>query len=158
MIEGIKKKEDEYIKKKIIFGIGPVVDGGFYLDNIDQIEYVMNFHSSYSIFCCLYIYTYNKLVTILKKYSYKTISYTDSFEKKIEVLTKELIKKIEQYYKNIAKEEDFSNLLNALNTCFKEKTEESVNKVFDEIKKINDEVIRSNINYAFFKVDNYKPK
>ena len=157
-IEGIKKKEDEYIKKKIIFGIGPVVDGGFYLDNIDQIEYVMNFHSSYSIFCCLYIYTYNKLVTILKKYSYKTISYTDSFEKKIEVLTKELIKKIEQYYKNIAKEEDFSNLLNALNTCFKEKTEESVNKVFDEIKKINDEVIRSNINYAFFKVDNYKPK
>ena len=103
-----------------------------------------------------YIYTYNKLVTTFKKYNYKSIAYTDSFEKKIEVLTKELIKKIERYYKTIAKDEDFSNLLSALNACSEEKTEDSVNKVFDEIKKINDEVIRSNINYAFFKVDNYK--
>ena len=157
-IEGIKKKEDEYLKKKIIFGIGPVVDGGFYLDYTDQLEYIMNFHSSYSIFCCLYIYTYNKLVTILKNYSYKTLSYTAPFEKKIDVLTKELIKKIEQYYKIIAKDEDFSNLLSALNISSEEKTEDSVNKVFDEIKKIKDDVIRNNINYAFFKVDNYKVK
>ena len=116
----------------------------------------MNLHSGYAIFCCLYIYTYNKLVTTFKKYNYKSIPYTAPFEKKIEVLTKELIKKIEQYYKTIAKDEDFSNLLSALNTCSEEKTEDSVNKVFDEIKKINDEVIRKNINYAFFKVDNYK--
>ena len=155
-INAILKQEDEYIKKKVIFGISTVVYGGIYLDYIDQTEFVMNLHSGYAIFCCLYIYTYNKLVTTFKKYNYKSIPYTAPFEKKIEVLTKELIKKIEQYYKTIAKDEDFSNLLSALNTCSEEKTEDSVNKVFDEIKKINDEVIRKNINYAFFKVDNYK--
>ena len=154
-ISAILKQEDEYIKKKVIFGISPVVYGGSYLDYIDQTEFVMNRHSSYSIFCCLYIYTYTKLVNTFKKYSYKSISYTDSFEKKIEVLTKELKKKIEQYYQSQTTGEDFNDLLTALDDCSKEKTEESVNKVFEQIKLIKDEIIRNNTNYAFFKVDKY---
>ena len=155
-ISAILKQEDEYIKKKVIFGISPVVYGGSYLDYIDQTEFVMNRHSSYSIFCCLYIYTYTKLVNTFKKYSYKSKSYTASFDKKIEVLTKELKKKIEQYYQHQIKDEDFNDLLNALDNCAKEKSEESVNKVFEQIKLIKDENIRNNTNYAFFKVDNYK--
>ena len=155
-ISAILRQEDEYIKKKVIFGISPVVYGGSYLDYIDQTEFIMNSHSSYSIFCGLYIYTYSKYVATLKKYSYKSISYTDKFEKKIEVLAKELKKKIEQYYKYINKEEDFSAVLNALDNCLKEKTEENVNNVFNMIKLIKDEVIRNNTNYSFFKVDNYK--
>ena len=154
-LSAIINQDDEYIKKKVVFGISPVVYGGSYLDYIDQMEYVLNLHSSYSIFCCLYIYTYNKLVTTLKKYSYKSISYTDNFEKKIEALTKELIKKIEQYYQYLYKDEDFTSLLSSLNNCLNEKTEENVNKVFEEIKSINDETIRKNINYAFFKVRKY---
>ena len=155
-ISAILRQEDEYIKKKVIFGISPVVYGGSYLDYIDQTEFIMNLHSSYSIFCGLYIYTYSKYVATLKKYSYKSISYTDKFDKKIEALAKELKKKIEQYYKYINKEEDFSALLNALDNCLKEKTEESVTNVFGIIKLIKDEVIRNNTNYSFFKVDNYK--
>ena len=120
-ISAILKQEDEYIKKKVIFGISPVVYGGSYLDYIDQTEFVMNRHSSYSIFCCLYIYTYTKLVNTFKKYSYKSKSYTASFDKKIEVLTKELKKKIEQYYQHQIKDEDFNDLLNALDNCAKEK-------------------------------------
>ena len=129
-INAILNQEDEYIKKKVIFGVGPVVYGGSYLDYIDQMEFVMNIHSSYAIFCGLYIYPYAKLVNTLKKYSYKSISYTDAFEKKIEVLTKELKKKIEQYYQYMTTGEDFNNLLIALDNCAKEKSEESVNNVF----------------------------
>ena len=155
-LSAILRQEDEYMKKKVIFGISPVVYGGSYLDYIDQMEYVLNLHSSYSIFCCLYIFTYNKLVATLKKYSYKSLSYTDKFEKKVDALAKELIKKIEQYYKQIDKEEDFSGLINALNDLIGSKTQDNVNKVFEQIKLIKDEVIRNNTNYAFFKVDNYK--
>ena len=155
-LSAILRQEDEYMKKKVIFGISPVVYGGSYLDYIDQMEYVLNLHSSYSIFCCLYIYTYNKLVATLKKYSYKSLSYTDKFENYLDALAKELIKKIEQYYKQIDKEEDFSGLINALNDLIGSKTQDNVNKVFEQIKLIKDEVIRNNTNYAFFKVDNYK--
>ena len=154
-LSAILKQEDEYMKKKVIFGISPVVYGGSYLDYIDQMEQALNLHSSYSIFCCLYIYTYNKLVATLKKYSYKSLSYTDKFEKKVDALANELIKKIEQYYKQIDKEEDFSGLINALNDLIGSKTQDNVNKVFEQIKLIKDEVIRNNTNYAFFKVDNY---
>jgi predicted transcriptional regulator len=96
-------------------------------------EYVLNLHSSYSIFCCLYIYTYSKLVNTLKKYAYKTVSFTDAFEKKVEVMTKELIKKIEQFYEYLYKDEDFTSLKNSLNNCLAD-TEDNVNKVFEEIK------------------------
>jgi len=155
-ISAILNQDDLYIKKKVVFGISPVVYGGSYLDYIDQMEYVLNLHSSYSIFCCLYIYTYSKLVNTLKKYAYKSVSFTDAFEKKVEVMTKELIKKIEQFYEYLYKEEDFTSLKNSLNNCLADITEENVNKVFEEIKSIKDETIRKNINYSFFKVEKAK--
>jgi hypothetical protein len=155
-ISAIINQDDLYIKKKVVFGISPVVYGGSYLDYIDQMEYVLNLHSSYSIFCCLYIYTYSKLVNTLKKYAYKSLSFTDAFEKKVEVMTKELIKKIEQFYEYLYKDEDFTSLKNSLNNCLADITEENVNKVFEEIKLIKDETIRKNINYSFFKVENAK--
>ena len=155
-ISAIINQDDLYIKKKVVFGISPVVYGGSYLDYIDQMEYVLNLHSSYSIFCCLYIYTYSKLVNTLKKYAYKSVSFTDAFEKKVEVMTKELIKKIEQFYEYLYKDEDFTSLKNSLNNCLAEITEENVNKVFEEIKLIKDETIRKNINYSFFKVEKAK--
>ena len=155
-ISAIINQDDLYIKKKVVFGISPVVYGGSYLDYIDQMEYVLNLHSSYSIFCCLYIYTYSKLVNTLKKYAYKSLSFTDAFEKKVEVMTKELIKKIEQFYEYLYKEEDFTSLKNSLNNCLADITEDNVNKVFEEIKLIKDETIRKNINYSFFKVENAK--
>ena len=155
-ISAIINQDDLYIKKKVVFGISPVVYGGSYLDYIDQMEYVLNLHSSYSIFCCLYIYTYSKLVNTLKKYAYKSLSFTDAFEKKVEVMTKELIKKIEQFYEYLYKDEDFTSLKNSLNNCLADITEDNVNKVFEEIKLIKDETIRKNINYSFFKVENAK--
>jgi hypothetical protein len=155
-ISAIINQDDLYIKKKVVFGISPVVYGGSYLDYIDQMEYVLNLHSSYSIFCCLYIYTYSKLVNTLKKYAYKSLSFTDAFEKKVEVMTKELIKKIEQFYEYLYKDEDFTSLKNSLNNCLAEITEDNVNKVFEEIKLIKDETIRKNINYSFFKVEKAK--
>ena len=155
-ISAIINQDDLYIKKKVVFGISPVVYGGSYLDYIDQMEYVLNLHSSYSIFCCLYIYTYSKLVNTLKKYAYKSLSFTDAFEKKVEVMTKELIKKIEQFYEYLYKEEDFTSLKNSLNNCLADITEDNVNKVFEEIKLIKDETIRKNINYSFFKVEKAK--
>ena len=155
-ISAIINQDDLYIKKKVVFGISPVVYGGSYLDYIDQMEYVLNLHSSYSIFCCLYIYTYSKLVNTLKKYAYKSLSFTDAFEKKVEVMTKELIKKIEQFYEYLYKDEDFTSLKNSLNNCLADITEENVNKVFEEIKLIKDETIRKNINYSFFKVEKAK--
>ena len=155
-ISAIINQDDLYIKKKVVFGISPVVYGGSYLDYIDQMEYVLNLHSSYSIFCCLYIYTYSKLVNTLKKYAYKTVSFTDAFEKKVEVMTKELIKKIEQFYEYLYKDEDFTSLKNSLHNCLAEITEENVNKVFEEIKLIKDETMRKNINYSFFKVEKAK--
>ena len=155
-ISAIINQDDLYIKKKVVFGISPVVYGGSYLDYIDQMEYVLNLHSSYSIFCCLYIYTYSKLVNTLKKYAYKSVSFTDAFEKKVEVMTKELIKKIEQFYEYLYKDEDFTSLKNSLNNCLADITEENVNKVFEEIKLIKDETIRKNINYSFFKVEKAK--
>ena len=155
-ISAIINQDDLYIKKKVVFGISPVVYGGSYLDYIDQMEYVLNLHSSYSIFCCLYIYTYSKLVNTLKKYAYKSLSFTDAFEKKVEVMTKELIKKIEQFYEYLYKDEDFTALKNSLNNCLAEITEDNVNKVFEEIKLIKDETIRKNINYSFFKVEKAK--
>ena len=155
-ISAIINQDDLYIKKKVVFGISPVVYGGSYLDYIDQMEYVLNLHSSYSIFCCLYIYTYSKLVNTLKKYAYKSLSFTDAFEKKVEVMTKELIKKIEQFYEYLYKDEDFTSLKNSLNNCLADITEDNVNKVFEEINKIKDETIRKNINYSFFKVENAK--
>ena len=155
-ISAIINQDDLYIKKKVIFGISPVVYGGSYLDYIDQMEYVLNLHSSYSIFCCLYIYTYSKLVNTLKKYAYKSVSFTDAFEKKVEVMTKELIKKIEQFYEYLYKDEDFTSLKNSLNNCLADITEDNVNKVFEEIKSIKDETIRKNINYSFFKVEKAK--
>jgi len=155
-ISAILNQDDLYIKKKVVFGISPVVYGGSYLDYIDQMEYVLNLHSSYSIFCCLYIYTYSKLVNTLKKYAYKTVSFTDAFEKKVEIMTKELIKKIEQFYEYLYKDEDFTSIKNSLNNCLADITEDNVNKVFEEIKLIKDETIRKNINYSFFKVENAK--
>ena len=155
-ISAIINQDDLYIKKKVVFGISPVVYGGSYLDYIDQMEYVLNLHSSYSIFCCLYIYTYSKLVNTLKKYAYKSLSFTDAFEKKVEVMTKELIKKIEQFYEYLYKDEDFTSLKNSLNNCLADITEDNVNKVFEEINKIKDETIRKNINCSFFKVENAK--
>ena len=155
-ISDIINQDDLYIKKKVVFGISPVVYGGSYLDYIDQMEYVLNLHSSYSIFCCLYIYTYSKLVNTLKKYAYKTVSFTDAFEKKVEIMTKELIKKIEQFYEYLYKDEDFTSIKNSLNNCLADITEDNVNKVFEEIKLIKDETIRKNINYSFFKVENAK--
>ena len=155
-ISAIINQDDLYIKKKVVFGISPVVYGGSYLDYIDQMEYVLNLHSSYSIFCCLYIYTYSKLVNTLKKYAYKSLSFTDAFEKKVEVMTKELIKKIEQFYEYLYKDEDFTSLKNSLNNCLADITEDNVNKDFEEINKIKDETIRKNINYSFFKVENAK--
>ena len=40
----------EYIKNKVIVGIGTVGSGGDYLEYLDQIQYVLSLHHSYTIF------------------------------------------------------------------------------------------------------------
>ncbi len=49
-------------------------------------------------------------------------------------------------------DEDFSGLIKLLNNCKNEKSEESINKVIEEIKLIKDEKIKENIYYIFIKV------
>ena len=94
---------------------------------------------------------YIKLVNTYKSFNYRPISYTSKTENKIVVLVNDLIKKIEQFY-SVMSDEDFSGLIKLLNYCENEKSEESINKVIEEIKLIKDEKIKENIYYIFIKV------
>ena len=141
-------QDEEYIKNKVIVGLGPVVNGGDYLDYLDQIQYVLSLHHSYTIFCASLTLSFNKLVDTFKNFNYNPISYQSEYENKIEVLYNDVIKKIKEYYCNISNE-DFSGLIKALDECKNEKTENMVNKVFDEIELIQDKKIKSNIYNLF---------
>ena len=108
-------------------------------------------HHSYTIFCASLTLKYTKLVNTYKSLNYKPISYTSKTEDKIVALVNDLIEKIEQFY-SIISDEDFSGLTKLLNNCKNEKSEESINKVIEEIKLIKDEKIKENIYYIFIKV------
>ena len=150
-LSGVINHEEEYLRNKVVVGLGTVVRGGDYLEYLDQIQYVLSIHHSYTIFSTYLTLIYNKLVNTYKTYNYGPISYTSTFENKIEVLTNDLIKKIEQFYSNIC-EEDFSGLVKSLNECKDKKTEKSVTKVIEDIEKIEDEQIKDNIYNIFIKV------
>ena len=149
-ISGVINNDEEYLQNKVIVGIGTVVGGGDYLEYLDQIQFVSNMHHSYTIFCASLTLQYSKLTNAFKNYNYKPISFTSSLEEKIEVLTSDIIKKIEEYYSNIS-DEDFSGLLKALKNCQKEKTEKNALKVIDEIELIEDEQIMRDLYYNFIK-------
>ena len=150
-LSGVINDDETYIKNKIIFGIGTVVDGGDYIEYLDQIQYIVSLHHSYTIFCGSLIFKFNKLVNTYKSYNYSPISYTSKIEDKIEVLTNDLVKKIEQYYSKIS-DDDFNELVKLLINCKNEKNEDNVNKVIEKIKLIKDEKIRENIYGIFIKV------
>ena len=149
-ISRVINNDEEYLQNKVIVGIGTVVGGGNYLEYLDQIQFVLNMHHSYTIFCASLTLQYTKLKNTFINYNYKPISFTSSLEEKIEVLTNDIIKKIEEYYSNIS-EEDFSGLLKALKNCKKEKTEENAMKVIDEIELIEDKQIMRDLYYNFVK-------
>ena len=151
-LSAVINHDEEYLKNKVIVGLGPVVNAGDYLQYFDQIQFVLSLHHSYTIFSTYLTLIYNKLVNTYKTYNYGPISYTSKFEDKIEILTNDLIKKIEEYYSNISKE-DFSGLIKSLKECQKEKTEESVNNVIEDIEIIKDEQIKTNIYNIFIKVN-----
>jgi uncharacterized lipoprotein YddW (UPF0748 family) len=147
----VKSSDEDYIKNKVIIGLGPVVGGGDYLEYLDQIEYVTSLHHSYNIFCASLTFEFSKLLTTYKNFNYKPISYTSDTEDKVDVLTTDLIKKIENFYSNNS-EEDFTELLKSLYNCKKEKNAESINKVLEQIELINDKIIKDNIYNIFIKV------
>ncbi len=150
-LSGVISNDEEYIKNKVIVGIGPVVNGGDYLEYLDQIQYVLSLHHSYTIFCASLTLKYTKLVNTYKSFNFSPISYTSKTEDKIVILANDLIKKIEQFYTTIS-DEDFSRLTRLLNNCKNEKNEDSINKVIEEIKLIKDEKIKENVYYIFIKV------
>ena len=150
-LSGVISDNKEYIKNKVIVGIGTVGSGGDYLEYLDQIQYVLSLHHSYTIFSAQLTLKYKKLVDTYKSLNYEPISYTSKTEDKIVVLANDLIKKIEQFY-SVMYDEDFSGLIKLLNNCKNEKSEESINKVIEEIKLIKDEKIKENIYYIFIKV------
>ena len=144
--------DEEYRKKKVIIGIGVVDQEGDYLEYLDQIQYISSLYFSYTIYCCKYILPFNKLKNVFKNYNYEFISYSASLENKIIILYDDLIKKIEEYYKNIS-QEDFSRLITYLNLCKNDKTELSVNKVYEEIDKLKDKTIKKNIYNIYSKIN-----
>ena len=150
-LSAVINKDEEYLRNKVIVGLGPVVNGGDYLDYFDQIQYVLSLHYSYTIFCASLTLLYTKLIDTYKTYNYVPISYTSTFENKIQVISNDLIKKIEGYYSNISNE-DFSGLIQSLNEYRNEKTEESVNKVMKYIQEVKDEQIKTNILNIYNKV------
>ena len=143
--------DEEYRKNKGVIGVGTVINGGDYLEYFDQIGYVLSLHHSYTIFDAGSVFCFRKLNNTLVNYNYKPISYTSSFEDKMDAISKDLIKKIEEYYENIS-EEDFSGLVNALKKGQKEKKEENVEEIIQEIKNIQDEKIKDNIYGIFMKI------
>jgi hypothetical protein len=147
----VKSSDEDYIKNKVIIGLGPVVGGGDYLEYLDQIEYVTSLHHSYNIFCASLTFEFSKLLTTYKNFNYKPISYTSDTEDKVDVLTTDLIKKIENFYSNNS-EEEFTDLLKSLYNCKKEKTTESIDKVLEQIELINDKIIKDKIYNIFIKV------
>ena len=149
-VSWISNNDEEYLQNKVIIGIGTVVGGGDYLEYLDQIQFVLKMHYSYTIFSASLTLQYTKVKNTFINYNYKPISFTSSLEDKIEVLTKDIIKKIEEYYTNIS-DEDFSGLLKALKNCQKEKTEENAMKVIDEIELIENEQIMRDLYYNFIK-------
>ena len=149
-ISGVINNDEEYLQNKVIIGIATVGKGGDYIEYLDQIQFVLKMHHSYNIYSASLTLRYSKLTNAFKKYNYKPISFTSSLEEKIEVLTIDIIKKIEEYFSNIS-DEDFSGLLKALKKCQKEKTEENALKVIDEIELIEDEQIRRDLYYNFIK-------
>ena len=151
-ISGVTKQDEEYRNNKVIVGLGPVITGGDYLEYFDQIGYILSLHHSYTIYSTAYVLSFNKLKNTYINYNYKPISYTSKFEDKIEVLTNDLIKKIEHYYKKIS-DEDFSGVVNALEKGQKEKKEENVEEILEEIKIIKDEKIKKNIYDIFIKIN-----
>ena len=150
-LSAVLSDDEQYIKNKVIVGIGNVCEGGDYMEYFDQIEYVLSLHHSYSIFDAALTLKYDKLVNTFKKYNYKPISITRSFSKKIEVLTNDIINKIEGFYMNNS-DEDFSVLVKSLKNCQSDKTEKSVNNTIEQIKLIKDEKIKENIYNLFIKV------
>ena len=112
----------------------------------------MSLHHSYTIYSTAYVLSFNKLKNAYINYNYKPISYTSKFEDKIEVLTNDLIKKIEHYYKKIS-DEDFSGVVNALEKGQKEKKEENVEEILEEIKIIKDEKIKKTIYDILIKIN-----
>ena len=149
-ISRVINNDEEYLQNKVIVGIGTVVGGGDYLEYLDQIQFVLKKYHSYTIYSAALTLKYIKLRNTFINYNYKPISFTSSFEEKIEVLTKDIIKKIEEYYINIS-DEDFSGLIKALKNCQNEKTEENAMKVIDEIELIEDKQIMRDIYYNFIK-------
>ena len=143
---------EEYQKNKVVVGVGTVISGGDYLEYFDQIEYVLSLHHSYTIFSAASVFSFSKLNNTYVSYNYKPISYTSKFEDKMDAVSKDLIKKIEGYYKKIS-EEDFSGLINALKKGQKEKKEENVEEIIERIEKIQDETIKNNIYGIFMKVN-----
>ena len=150
-LSAVINKDEEYLRNKVIVGLGPVVNWGDYLDYFDQIQYVLSLHHSYTIFCASLTLLYTKLIDTYKTYNYVPISYTSTFENKIQVISNDLIKKIEGYYSNISYE-DFNGLIKSLNESRNEKTEESVNKVMKYIQEIKDDKIKTNILNIYNKV------
>ena len=143
-ISGVMSNDENYIKNKVIIGIGPVVNGGDYLEYLDQIQYVVSLHHSYTIFCASLTLNFKKLLKTFLNFNYAPISYKTEIENKINVLTIDLIKKIEEFYSNIS-EDDFTELIQSLYNCQKEKTEQNINKVFEQIELIKDGQIKENI-------------
>ena len=152
-ISGVMSSDENFIKNKVIIGIGPVVNGGDYLEYLDQIQYVVSLHHSYTLFCASLTLNFKKLLNTFLNYNYSPISYTTETENKINVLTIDLIKKIEAFYSNIS-EEDFTELIKSLYNCKNEKTEQNINKVFDQIELIKDGQIKENIYNIFIKFKN----
>ena len=149
-ISRVINNDEEYLQNKVIVGIGTVVGGGDYLEYLDQIQFVLKMHHSYTIYSAALTLKYTKLRNTFINYNYKPISFTSSFEAKIGVLAKDIIRKIEEYYINIS-DEDFSGLIEALKNCRNEKTEENAMKVIDEIELIEDKQIMRDIYYNFIK-------
>ena len=151
-ISRIINTNEEYRKNKVVVGVGTVISGGDYLEYFDQIGYVLSLHHSYTIFFAGSVFSFSKLNNTLVSYNYKPISYTSTFEDKMDAITNDLIKKIEGYYENIS-EEDFSGLVDALKKGQKEKKEENVEEIIEEINKIKDEKIQDNIYGIFMKIN-----
>ena len=147
----VKNKDEDYLRNKVIIGLGPVVNGGDYLEYLDQIQYVTGLYHSYNIFCASLTFGFSKLLNTYKNFNYKPISYRSYIEDKVNALTTDLIKKIENFYSKYSGE-DFTDLLESLYNCKKEKTDKNINIVFDQIGLLNDEMIKDKIYNIFIKV------
>ena len=143
--------KDEYTKNKIIIGIGNVCNGGNYYDYPEQIRYVLNERYSYNIFEVSFFFPFIKLTDAFKNFGSNPISYSTSIENKIQVITNDLNKKIDEYYSKISNY-NFSKIKLALNKCISEPIDSNFIEVINEIKNIDDDKIKDNIHNIFFKV------